>query len=451
MNWKIILIIVFAIVAGVAAAWFLAPGGNRNSVENLESVVQYISPEGYNVTRKVYELQHTEKGQRIALLPKQFDTGEFGSKPVFDHYEGYVGPDSCRECHQEYYDGFVQTAHYRTSALASNESIRGSFKAGENTMETKQAGFRFELVEKDGQHFQKLLVDENGRTYHHEQPFHIVTGSGNIGQTYLYWEDEFLFQLPISWFSKSGWVNSPGYPDGLANFARPIRDSCLACHATQVDFAKKRINLADRSSMILGVTCERCHGPAEEHVRYHHENPDADSAKFIVHPNDLPRDRMNDVCGQCHSGGDSVNLRAPFSFKPGDSVSDFKKFNKPPTDGGGVHTANQHPRLLKSKCYTQSDSMNCASCHNPHQNEHGNLKLFSKRCMECHQPKDCGQFPTSGQRIADNCIDCHMPKRSDENTRFETTEEALFPEIRDHFIRVEKEATRQVLEAWSKE
>jgi hypothetical protein len=450
MNWKITPLILLSIVAGVAAAWFLAPKGDRYSVENLENVVQYITPEGYNVTRKVHELQNTEKGQRVALLPKQFDTGEFGRKPQFDRYEGYVGPDSCKECHQEYYDGFVQTAHYRTSALASSDSIRGSFEPGQNKLETRQPGFHYELVEEEGKHFQKLLVEENGKTYHHQRPFHVVTGSGNIGQTYLYWEDEFLFQLPVSWFSNGGWINSPGYPDGLANFARPIQDSCLACHTTMVDFAKKRINLADRSSMILGVTCERCHGPAEKHVAYHRANPDAD-AKFIIHPNDLPRERMNDVCGQCHSGGDSINLRPPFSFKPGDAVSDFKKFHKPPTDGGGVHTANQYPRLVKSECYIQSDSMNCASCHNPHQNEHGNLKLFSKRCMKCHQPKDCGQFPTSGQRIADNCIDCHMPKQDDQNTRFETTKKEIFPEIRDHFIRIEKEATRQVLDSWSKE
>ena len=303
MKFKVILLIL-AIAIGLAAAWLLVPGRNANSVENLENVVRYVTPEGYNVTGQVYKLQHTEAGQRVALLPKQFDTGDFAPEPVFDRQQGFVGPDSCRECHQEYYDGFVQTAHYRTSALASSDSILGSFKPGENTMETRQPGFRYELVEEGGRYAQKLLVDENKKTYHHQRPFDIVTGSGNIGQTYLYWEDEYLFQLPISWFSRGGWVNSPGYPDGLANFARPVRESCMACHATKVDFAQKRINLADKSSMILGVTCERCHGPAEEHVNFHRKNPSAKDAKFIVHPNDLPRERMNDVCGQCHAGGD---------------------------------------------------------------------------------------------------------------------------------------------------
>lgn len=71
--------------------------------------------------------------------------------------------------------------------------------------------------------------------------------------------------------------------------------------------------------------------------------------------------------------------------------------------------------------------------------------------MECHQPKDCGQFARSGEKITSNCIDCHMPKRNDENTRIETTEKEFFPEIRDHYIRVEQEATQQVLEQWASE
>ena len=449
MNFKIALLL-FAITLGVTAAFVFYPGlgKDRLSVENLEQSVEYIAPEEYTVTGKLTKLQSTPAGQRVALLPKQFDTGEFTLKPDFDRQEGYVGPHKCKACHEEYYNGFIQTAHFKTSALANEETILGSFDQSENVMETRQPGFRFEMTKDEEGFHQKLLVDQDGETYHHQRPFHIVTGSGNIGQTYLYWEGDFLFQLPVSWFSSSGWVTSPNYTDGLANFARPIRTGCLACHATNVEFAKRRINLADRDTMILGVTCERCHGPAEEHVKFHEANPDIEEAKFIVHPNDLPRERMNDVCGQCHIG-DSVNVKPPFSFRPGDKVSDFRKVRRVVNSGGSVHTANQHPRLLKSKCYQESDSMNCATCHNPHQNEHNNLKLFSKRCMKCHQPRDCGQFETSGQQIASNCIDCHMPRQDDTSLKIETTDKNLFPEVRDHFIRIDKAAAEDVLKSWS--
>ena len=41
----------------------------------------------------------------------------------------------------------------------------------------------------------------------------ITLGSGRQGQTYLFWQDSTLFQLPVSYHAPSdGWSNSPGYP-----------------------------------------------------------------------------------------------------------------------------------------------------------------------------------------------------------------------------------------------
>jgi len=448
MKLKFLLIVILLVFVAATIAYFVFEGST--SVKDLKDVALFITPEEFNATDRAYNLTSSERGQRKVLLPTQFETGRYGKTPVFEEQTGFVGPESCKECHADYYEGFMETAHSRTSALANESSILGSFAPGENVMKTRQPGFWYELESDDGSFFQKLLVEKNGTTYEHKCRFDIVTGSGNVGQTYLYWEDEFLFQLPVSWISNGDrWINSPNYADGFANFARPIGIKCLACHATSAQYALQRENLLNRDhKMIFGVTCERCHGPAESHVKYHRENPDAEDAKFIVHPNDLPRERMNDVCSQCHAGGESILLKSPFAFRPGDKLSDYKKFRPAGETVGGVHTSNQHPRLVKSKCYAESETMNCATCHNPHQNEHGNIQLFSDRCMKCHKMQDCGQFAKTGARIATNCIDCHMPKEEDTNLEIETKDQIIFPKVRDHFIRRSKDATKDVLEAW---
>ena len=451
MKIKIaILAIVSALVLVAVAAYFVVPAPDGNSVEQLKEVVVHIAPERYYKSDLVYQLQETEEGQRRAMVPRHFESGEERSDPHFQQQEGFVGPESCKECHAEYYEGFIQTAHYKTSALASESSILGSFADNENVMKTKHDGFRYEMTEEEGKYFQKLLVDKLEKTYEHKCQFDIVTGSGNVGQTYLYWKENSLYQLPVSWFSSGGWVNSPNYPDGLANFARPVQEGCMACHATKVDFASEKTNIADSSTMILGVTCERCHGPASSHVDYHRENPDAADAKFITHPNDLPRQRMNDICAQCHSGKGKT-IKSMFKFRPGDSFHEFKILKNDSDSIGSVHTANQSPRMLKSKCYAESDTMNCATCHNPHKHERGMLSLFSQRCMKCHESKDCGKFPEHGKRIESNCIDCHMPKRDDTDIALETSTEIVFPEVRDHFIRIDNESTQRVEEAWKQE
>ncbi|QEG23777.1 multiheme c-type cytochrome [Mariniblastus fucicola] len=452
MKFKVALVAI--VVVGAIAACFLIPSPNENSVESLRDVVAYVDPEVYYNSDMVQRLQSSEAGQGMAILPKQAEldlrSQSPSREPNFIFQAGFVGPETCKECHADYYDGFVQTAHYKTSALADGSSIRGSFADNENVLNTKRNGFRYQLTNEEGQHFQKLLIDKNGSTYEHSCRFDIVTGSGNVGQTYLYWQENSLYQLPISWLSKGGWVNSPNYPDGLANFARPIQDGCMSCHATMVEFDSESVNVANPKNMILGVTCERCHGPAESHVKFHRANPEAAESKFIVHPNDLPRERLNDICAQCHSG-ESKTLNSTFNFRPGDSIHDYKKFKLNPGVVGSVHTANQYPRMTKSTCYTESDTMSCATCHNPHQDEHGRLELFSSRCMKCHESSDCGKFPEHGARIESNCIDCHMPKKDDTNLKFETTSASIFPEIRDHFIRIDADATNKVLEAWAAE
>ena len=51
-----------------------------------------------------------------------------------------------------------------------------------------------------------------------------------------------------------------------------------------------------------------------------------------------------------------------------------------------------------------------------------------------------------GGRLAENCIDCHMPVRASKNLQVETDKGNIFPPLRDHFIRVDQEATTEFLE-----
>ena len=50
-----------------------------------------------------------------------------------------------------------------------------------------------------------------------------------------------------------------------------------------------------------------------------------------------------------------------------------------------------------------------------------------------------------GSHLADNCIDCHMPVRATNNLQFETLHGDVFPPLRDHYIRVDQQATDEFL------
>ena len=68
-----------------------------------------------------------------AILPALWPEGaEEQVAPVATGREGlqdvsFLGAESCRECHQEKYEGFRHTAHHLTSQLPSEAGILGSF------------------------------------------------------------------------------------------------------------------------------------------------------------------------------------------------------------------------------------------------------------------------------------------------------------------------------------
>jgi hypothetical protein len=149
----------------------------------------------------------------------------------------------------------------------------------------------------------------------------------------------------------------------------------------------------------------------------------------------VPRDRAIDACAFCHSG-QSLVLRPAFTFRPGDALD---RFLQPKSDtfrqAAGVHTTDQAVRLALSRCYTKSE-MTCVTCHNPHQNEIGQVAEFSRRCQSCHEPSHCQSIRNGPAELADRCVDCHMPARHAVDTKMVQEGQEFSPVVRDHWIRV---------------
>ena len=244
--------------------------------------------------------------------------------------------------------------------------------------------------------------------------------------------------MHVSYFREPDrWVNSPGYVDGTAWYARKVIPKCVECHTTYMEWIPGSDNRYQKSSTILGVTCERCHGPGKEHVDFHQRNPNVKQGRSIVNPSDLSLTQQNDLCAQCHFGS-GERLQPPFLFRPGDRLEDYwnvEELSGP--EEGGVHSSNQLARLKLSECFQQSSDLTCISCHAPHHQERGDIKLFSTRCIKCHEPPDCGAFEQVGQSISDDCISCHMPLSADNHLPFESATTVQFPKLRDHYIRIE--------------
>ena len=370
------------------------------------------------------------------------------SVPETDHTDptdelannGYLGAQACAECHQENHSGFVHTAHHMTSGLLGNGKVHGCFSGDDSKITTDDPELFFSMNRQGDRFIEKV----NYADWSLEFPMSVFTGSAKSGQSFLYWYDDALFQTHISYLSAlDEWIPSPGYANTSGDYSRPIRSACLECHITYIAETRPP-NHFDRSTAIWGISCERCHGPGQAHVAHHRKNPSDRVAQHISQPADFSRQRQLDICGQCHSGSFRL-LGDAFTFRPGDDLSQHHKLRNPNADGvGGIHTSNQLTRLAKSECF-QASEMTCTTCHDPHQNQHGQTAVFTKVCLECHQPTHCGMSQQLGDRTSENCIDCHMPRGDMANMELEVASGKFTVKMIDHFIRVDQDASSRYL------
>jgi Cytochrome c554 and c-prime len=351
---------------------------------------------------------------------------------------GFVGDQSCTTCHEDKTNSYLRTAHHLTSRLASKDSIMGPFAPGQNTMTTFNPQLSFLMEARDGHFYETALLRKANQPARHTEEIALVVGSATRGQTYLYWKENRLYELPVSyWTELRGWVNSPGYVDGSADFDRPVTPRCIECHATFFEMlgSSTSDNQYSKRNFILGISCERCHGPAQQHVAERAANSSTGNSAGPVPPIGLNRDREIDVCAQCHAGVGKT-IAPPFSFQPGEVLSQYIALPQPgPMEPVDVH-GNQVALLERSRCFQSSTTLSCSTCHDVHAREMP-APSYSAACLRCHKEKDCGESAKLGARISQNCIDCHMPVQASKTLALDVDDDNRLPaKVRNHWIRV---------------
>jgi len=349
----------------------------------------------------------------------------------------YLGAAACAECHASKYETYRQTSHALTSSHPDAASIRGEFVGDGAVMRTGNKDLWFEM-DADSSGPRQTAVERVGSELRRRSaPIDIVVGSGRLGQSFLTWRGNELYQLPVSYSSASDvWVNTPGFKDGIASFDHPAIARCLDCHVTFMNVLPVSRDSFAKENMVLGISCERCHGPGREHAEYHRAHADVTVAEHIVKPRDLPRVRQLEICAQCHAGPGEY-LQPPFTFRPGSPLEDYiSLIHSDRPSGEGVHSSTQIQRLKLSRCFKVSGTMTCTTCHDPHVREPSDEALFSARCLKCHQPEDCSPVRLRPVPSAEKCTECHMPQVLDRGTKIATDSGVTSPLTRDHFISI---------------
>lgn len=333
----------------------------------------------------------------------------------------FVGNASCATCHEDiatsYKEHGMAQSFYR---MASEHEIE-PFPSP--VVIDSIGGYRYQAVRRDTGYVQieTLLGPDSLEIHRLERPMTYVVGGGGAARTYLAESNGHLYELPLTYYTQtSTWGMSPGYEVVNPRFDRSIPEQCMTCHngiSEAVDGVEGKY-----SALANGIECEQCHGPGQLHVEAREAEEQApDSIDYtIVNPKYLSLDLRLDVCQQCHLNGQVSLLRegeSGYSYRPGRPLSAHRALYMPEvTDPNQINVVSHAARMRSSACFTESGTMDCVTCHNPHEGfRDQGPEYFNKTCRTCHEPATLSAgMPTEELKqqhdVAANCTSCHMPK-----------------------------------------
>lgn len=350
--------------------------------------------------------------------------------------DGYVGSAACARCHRSISSSFAKASmghsltpitpeFLQTLPLGSPE-ITSVFDAKSN--------HRFEVRAENG----KLIQSERETAANGQEIFRSaheigwIIGTGENGFGALLRRDDYLFQAPLSYYTRAArWDLSPGYQNLDDGFNRVIQPGCIYCHSGRPQpIGGHDGSYRDPAFTQSSVGCENCHGPGAAHIEAMRKGKIAKNGPdpTIVNPEHLSGQLANDICMSCHQVGDARVLQSGKTyqdFRPGEPLErTFSIFQIPPTRDNPPdddHLDHYYSMSL-SRCFLATRSLptekqlRCISCHDPHVEPTGDEipAHFNSACLACHTETSCTAPQAARQATTprDNCISCHMPQRS---------------------------------------
>jgi tetratricopeptide (TPR) repeat protein len=364
----------------------------------------------------------------------------------------YVGINTCKNCHTNIYETFIETGMGKSFDNASKLKTAALF--GSNiSIYDKYADFYYHpYFVGDTMKIMEFRLNNKDTVYKRIETVNYIIGSGQHTNSHMMMRNGYVTQMPMTFYTqKKQWDLPPGFEEGHnTRFNRKIGLECMSCHNSYPDF-----NLGSENkfaSLPNGIGCERCHGPGSIHVNQKSKGNFVDTSKYIdysiVNPGKLSADLQFDICQRCHLQGNAVlkNNHSFYDFKPGQKLSDFMTVFLPKYSNAEDEfiMASHADRLKQSACFIRSDknksinslhpyrnTLTCVTCHNPHKS----VKLqkdeyFNTKCNNCHKSKDdklCSAKATLLIEAQNNCVSCHMPRSGSIDIPHVT--------VHDHFIR----------------
>lgn len=339
---------------------------------------------------------------------------------VYDTTVQYVGMETCKGCHADIYNTYIQTGMGQSFDHATKQKSAADFTHA--PVYDKDLDFYYKpFWQNDSLYVMEYRTEGSDTTHKLLQKVDYIVGSGQHTNSHIFSKNGYLYQAPITFYTqKKQWDLAPGFEKGASSrFTRLIESECMTCHNGYPDFVKTSQN--KYVTIKTGIDCERCHGPGGLHVKEKMAGNIVDTSKgpdyTIVNPRRLSTDLQNNICQRCHLQGISVlnDGKTFFDFRPGMHLSEVMNVFMPQYEGAQdkMIMASHVERMKKSDCYVSSGKMSCITCHNPHVSvKFTQHSQYINACNSCHGAgkQQCTEKEAVCNAKGNDCITCHMPR-----------------------------------------
>lgn len=358
----------------------------------------------------------------------------------------FVGKEKCYSCHASISNDYKHAEMGHSLEKLTSDILVEKYPQSKPIYDEKN-NYYYRMFKKDDKYFQEeYRLDENGNVVHRiVKEAEYSVGSGHNLRMYFYEVNGRFYQLPLTWNTfKQTWVLSPGYKENKnLRFSRFAAKKCINCHSA---YLKEEVSSIDRfeKPFVLGIGCERCHGPGELHIEYINKTLGKipDNARTIVNPSDLSPQRQLSICMQCHLEGKAWVLQnedGSFDFRAGQLLSKNRSVYYPKvTNTEAIEVGDSPHRLMMSKCFTESNGkLVCFTCHDVHKSiKTFKIQHYNDKCIGCHPENKIKEIKGFSHNVTLNCVSCHMKQTGISNTLHGVS-------LTDHWIR--KDAYKSVI------
>jgi len=331
----------------------------------------------------------------------------------------YAGSESCRECHERFYQLWEPSHHGKAMQPMTLELARTALVPPTGPITAGKSRYTVDLA--------ALRVVEESHPDRVSYPMVHAMGGKNVFFFLTPLERGRLQVLPVAfdvrerqWFDTTGSMvrhfrERTDAPLDWKDSSLTFNTSCYNCHVSQLsknyDPATDTYKTTWREP---GINCEACHGPSQEHVKVCREAPEGMVPKDLrtVRWGGFSRKQKNDACAPCHAKASPISP----SFAPGNRFFDHydlvcledSDFHPDGRDLGENYTMTG---WMMNPC-AQSGLLDCTHCHT----SSGRFRQQEKpntSCLPCHSRRVSRIAQHShhgpGAKGGPTCVSCHMP------------------------------------------